>query len=94
MDFWRADFELFRILVGRVPWESVLMGRGVQEHWTLLKKEVLKAQKQAVPVCHKMGRWGRRPAWLNRELLLSVREKKTLCPLEIGTGNSGTVQGS
>ena len=31
LDFQRADFELFRTLVGRVPWESVLKGRGVQE---------------------------------------------------------------
>ena len=38
--FWMADFELFRTLVGRVPWESVLKGRGAQEGWMLLKKEV------------------------------------------------------
>ena len=27
LDFHRADFELFRTLVGRVPWEVVLKGR-------------------------------------------------------------------
>ena len=27
MDFWRADFKLYRTLIGRVPWESVLMGK-------------------------------------------------------------------
>lgn len=31
LDFQRADFELFRTPVGRVPWESVVKGRGVQE---------------------------------------------------------------
>ena len=55
LDFWRVDFELFRTLVGRVPWESVLKCRGVQEGWTLLKKEVLKAREQAIPMCHKMN---------------------------------------
>ncbi|KAK4824521.1 hypothetical protein QYF61_016101 [Mycteria americana] len=49
LDFWRADFGLFRRLVERVPWEAALMGKGVQEGWTFFKEEVLKAQDQAVP---------------------------------------------
>jgi len=35
------------VLVERVPWEKV------QEGWTFFKVEVLKAQKQAVPMCRK-----------------------------------------
>ena len=31
LDFWMADFGLFRRLVDRVPWEAVLKGKGVQE---------------------------------------------------------------
>ncbi|GAB0202630.1 hypothetical protein GRJ2_002728600 [Grus japonensis] len=76
MDFWRADFGLLRTLVERVPWETVLKGKGVQEGWAFFKKEVLKAQEQAVPMCCKTNRWGRRLAWLNRELLLGLREKR------------------
>ncbi|KAK4818819.1 hypothetical protein QYF61_019856 [Mycteria americana] len=76
MDFRRADFDLFRTLVERVPWETVLKGKGVQEGWACFKKEVLKAQEQAVPMCHKTNRRGRRPAWLNRELLLGLRKKR------------------
>jgi len=34
LDFQRADFGLFKRLVGRVPWEAVLKGKGVQEGWT------------------------------------------------------------
>lgn len=45
MDFQRTDFELFRTLVGRVPWDSVLKGKGIQEGWLLLKKEVLEPQE-------------------------------------------------
>ncbi|KAM9591097.1 uncharacterized protein ACIBXB_006040 [Morphnus guianensis] len=70
MDFWRANFGLFKALVERVPWETVLKGKGVQEGWTFFKKEVLKAQDQAIPMRRKTNRRGRRPAWLNRELLL------------------------
>ncbi|KAK4811203.1 hypothetical protein QYF61_021274 [Mycteria americana] len=73
---WQADFGLFRTLVERVPWETVLKGKGVQEGWAFFKKEVLKAQEQAVPVCHKTNRRGRRLAWLNRELLMELRKKR------------------
>ena len=38
LDFWWVNFELFKTLVGRVPWDSVLKSKGVQEGWTLLKK--------------------------------------------------------
>ena len=69
------DFELFRTLVGRVPWDLVLKGKGVQEGWTLLKKEVLKLQKQAIPLCLKMSWQVRRPAWMSKELFLSLQEK-------------------
>ncbi|KAK0674966.1 LIN1 transcriptase, partial [Pygoscelis papua] len=48
----------------------------VQEGWTIFKKEVLKAQEQAVPVRHKKNGRGRQPAWLNGELLLGLRKKR------------------
>ena len=73
MDFQRADFGVFRMLVERLPWERVLKRKGVQEGWTLFKEEVLKDQKQAVPVCWQTNCRGRPPAWLNRELCLEPR---------------------
>ena len=62
MDFRRADFGLFRMLVERVSWERVLKGKGVQAAWKFFKEDVLKAQEQAVPMCHKTSRQGRRLA--------------------------------
>ncbi len=59
MDFRRADFGLFRTLVERVPWETVLKGKGVQEGWTFFKKEILKVQEQAVPMSCKTNWWVR-----------------------------------
>ena len=76
MDFRRADFGLFRTLVDRVPWERVLKGKGVQAGWTLFRQEVLNIQEQAVPMCRKTNRRGRRPSWLNRELLLGLRKQR------------------
>lgn len=75
LDFWRADFELFRTMVRRVPWDSVMKGRGFQEGWSLLKKEVLKAPEQAVPLCHIMSQRERRPVWMNREIFLRLQKK-------------------
>ena len=45
LDFRRADFELFRRLVGGVSWGSVLESKGVQDGLLLFKKEVLKVQE-------------------------------------------------
>ncbi|KAK4807146.1 hypothetical protein QYF61_018487 [Mycteria americana] len=81
LDFQRADFGLFRSLVDRVPWEAVLKGKGVQESWTFFKKEILKAQEQAVPMCRKTSRKGRRLTWLNREIWLELRKKKRVYDL-------------
>jgi len=78
MDFQRADFGLLKTLVERVLWERVLKGKGVQGGWTFFKEEVLKTQEEAVPICRKMNRWGRQPAWLNRELLLGLRKKRRI----------------
>ena len=59
LNFQRVDSDLFRVLVARAAWESLLKGKGVQEAWTLLKMEILKAQEQAVPEYCKEGRRGR-----------------------------------
>ena len=75
-DFWRADIELSSTQVVRLPRDSVLKGKGVQEGWLLLKKEVLKAQEQAISLCCKMSWWGRRLVWMNKELFLKLQEKK------------------
>jgi len=76
MDFRRADFGLFRMLVERVPWERVLKGKRVQAGWTFFKEEVLKAQEHPVPMCCKTNQRRRRSAWLNMEILLGLRNKR------------------
>jgi len=63
-------------LVERVSWERILKGKRVQEGWTFFKEEVLKAQEEAVPLCCKTNRRGIRPAWMNSELFLGLREKR------------------
>lgn len=77
---WRVDFELFRMLVGRFHWDSVLEGKGVQEGRLLPKKEALKVQEQVVQLCCKVSWEGRRSsAWMYRELFLRLQEKELTC---------------
>ncbi|KAK4827846.1 LOW QUALITY PROTEIN: hypothetical protein QYF61_021983 [Mycteria americana] len=81
LDFWRADFGLFRGLADRVPWEAVLKGKGVQEGWTFFKKKIVKAEEQAIPMCQKTSQQGRQLAWLKRELWLELRKKRRVYDL-------------
>ena len=74
LDFRRAKFKLF----SRVPWDSAVEGSGVHECWSVFKKHLLEVQEQAIPLCHKSGKQGRRPAWLSRELLVELQRKKEL----------------
>lgn len=69
-----------------------MQGKRVQEHWTLLKKEVLKEQEEAVLLCHKISQQESRPAWINREHFLSLQEKEILPPVEEGTASSKKIE--
>ena len=78
LDFRRANFKLLGELLSSVPWESAFEGLGVHECWSVFKNHLLKAQEQAIPWCPKSSKQGRRPAWLNRELLVELRREKKL----------------
>ncbi|GAB0179184.1 hypothetical protein GRJ2_000383700 [Grus japonensis] len=45
LDFRRADFGLFRDLLGRIPWDKALEGRGAQDSWLIFKGHLLQAQE-------------------------------------------------
>ena len=76
LGFRRANMKLFGELVNRVPREWAFEGFGVHECWSVFKNHCLEAQEQAIPLCRKSSKRGRRPAWLNRELLVELRRKK------------------
>ncbi|KAF1585132.1 Serine/threonine-protein kinase MRCK beta, partial [Eudyptes moseleyi] len=76
LDFRRVDFGHFRDLLGRVPWDKALEGRGAQESWAIFKDRLLQAQKRCIPTKRKSGKNTRRPAWMNKELLDKPKHKK------------------
>ena len=76
LDLRRANFGLFKELLGGIPWARALEGRGVQECWSLFKRHFLDAQEWCMPLRKKSSKGGRRPAWLNKELLVEIRWKR------------------
>ena len=78
MDFRRADFGLFRDLLGRVTWDKALEGRGAQESWLIFKDHPLQAQERCILTKRKSGKTSRRPARTNKELLDKLKHKKEI----------------
>jgi len=76
LDFWRADFGLLRDLLGRIPWDKALEGRGAQVSWSVFKDHRLQAQERCIPTKRKSGRNGRRPTWMNKEVLAKLKQNK------------------
>jgi len=76
LDLRRANFALFKELLGGIPWARVLKDRGLQECWSLFKLHFLHAQERCVPLRKKSSKGGRRPAQLNKELLAELRWKR------------------
>lgn len=76
LDFWRADFNLFRTMVERVPLELVLESVGAQEGWEYFNKVILKVQELTIPESWKTSQQARRLDWLNRDLWLELKSKR------------------
>ena len=89
------DFELFRTLVGRAPWDSDLKGKGVQEGWSLLKREVLKVQEQAIPPVPQDELVGKKAGVDEQRAFPEASgEKENLLPMEERTDNLVRIQRS
>jgi len=76
LDLRKANFGVFRELLGRIPWARAFEGRKVQECWSLFKCHFLHAQERCIPLRKKYNKGGRRPAWLNKEILVEIRWKR------------------
>ncbi|GAB0208721.1 hypothetical protein GRJ2_003337800 [Grus japonensis] len=76
LDFRRADFGLFRDLLGRIPWDKALEGRGAQDSWLIFKGHLLQAQERCIPAKRKSSKNTKSPPWMNKEVLGKVKQKK------------------
>ncbi|GAB0176073.1 mitochondrial enolase superfamily member 1 [Grus japonensis] len=76
LDFRRADFCLFRDLLGGVPWDKALERRGAQDSWLVFKGHLLQAQERCIPTKRKSSKNTKRPPWMNKKLLGKLKQKK------------------
>lgn len=76
LDFSRANFGLFRQLLGEIPWARLLEGKGAQNSWLVFRDCIYRVQNQSIPTHRKSRKGARRPAWLNRELLCKLKWKR------------------
>jgi len=91
LDFRRDNCDLFKELLGGIPWVRALESRGVQDSWLLFKHHFLHTQDQCIAPSKKSGKGGRRPAWMSKELLVELRWKRKAYRIW-GTGHLGRVQ--
>ncbi|GAB0188840.1 hypothetical protein GRJ2_001349300 [Grus japonensis] len=92
LDFRRADFGLFRDLLGRIPWDKALEERGAQDSWLIFKGHLLQAQERCIPTKRKSSKNTKRPLWMNKELLGSQTKKGSLQRVEARAGGLGRIQ--
>ncbi|KFR01231.1 hypothetical protein N306_09969, partial [Opisthocomus hoazin] len=78
LNFRKANFQLFKEIVRRTPWETILRDRGTEQSWQVFKDVFQRAQERAIPKCKKSGREGKRAAWLRQDLLVKLRKKREL----------------
>ena len=88
----REDFGLFRGLLGRVPRDKALEGRGDQESWLIFKDHLLQAQEPCIPATSRSGKNTRRLKWMNKELLDKLKHKTKPTEAEARTGSLGGIQ--
>ncbi|KFO76697.1 hypothetical protein N303_06718, partial [Cuculus canorus] len=78
LNFRKTKFQLFKELVSRMPWETVLRDKGAEQSWQIFKDAFHKAQECSASICRKSGRKGKRPAWLSHDLLVKLKSKREL----------------
>lgn len=93
LDVWRANFSFFGDLFGRIPWGRTLQGRRVRERWSIFRHHFLQAQEWCILMSKKLGKGGKRPAWMNKEHLSKLAKAGHKQEVEVGTGHLEQIQG-
>ncbi|GAB0204032.1 polycomb group RING finger protein 3-like [Grus japonensis] len=94
LDFRRADLGLFRDLLGRIPWDKALEGRGAQDSWLVFKNHLLQAQERCIPTKRKSSKNTKRPPPMDEQGApgQSQTKKGSLQRVEARAGSLGGIQ--
>jgi len=63
--FRKENFQLFKELVSRTPWETALRDKGAEQSWQIFKDIFHRTQELSIPKCKKSGKQGKRLEWLS-----------------------------
>ncbi|KFR01676.1 hypothetical protein Y956_12986, partial [Nipponia nippon] len=78
LNFRKANFQLFKELNNKTLWEMALRDKGAEQSWQVFKDAFHRAQELSIPRCRKLGKEGKRPAWLSHYLGVKLKAKKRL----------------
>jgi len=78
LNFRKANFQLFKEFVSRTLWEMVLRDRGEEQSWQIFKDTFHRAQELSVLRCKRSSKEGKRLAWLSRDMLVKLKDKREL----------------
>ncbi|KFP65777.1 hypothetical protein N322_00654, partial [Cariama cristata] len=78
LNFRKTNYQLFKDLVNRTPWETALRDKGAEQSWQIFKEIFYREQEVAIPRRKKLGKQGKRLAWLSRDLLAKLKAKKEM----------------
>ncbi|OPJ69932.1 hypothetical protein AV530_015446 [Patagioenas fasciata monilis] len=78
LNFRKANFQFFKELLNRMPWETVHRDKGSEQSWQNFKDAFHRAQELSIPRCKKSSKEGKRPAWLIGDLLIKLQGKKEM----------------
>ena len=51
LNFRKANFQLFKELVNRTPWETALRDKGAEQSWQIFKDTFHRMQELLIPRC-------------------------------------------
>ncbi|KFO80809.1 hypothetical protein N303_13751, partial [Cuculus canorus] len=78
LKFRKAEFQLFKDLLGRTLWDTVLRDKRAEQSCQVFNDAFYKVQEHLVLRCRKSGKERKRPLWLSRDLLVRLKRKREL----------------
>ena len=78
LNFRKANFQLFKELVNRIPWEIALRYGEAEQSQQIFKDAFHRASELLIPRCKKSDKKGKKLAWLSWDLLVKAKGKKEM----------------
>ena len=84
-NFKKANFDLFREMLSKVPWDCCFLSESINEYWENFKDVLFSVADQCIPKVTLKPK--KRRHWLSDETLQLVRKKRRAYKLAKCTGN-------